>query len=449
MYERAGHSGSAMQEEVTIMTDAPKTAQLILDGKTYELPVLSPTAGPDVIDIRKLYGQADVFTYDPGYTSTASCDSTVTFIDGDEGVLLHRGYPIDQLASKSHYLEVCYLLLYGELPTAAELEKFELTITRHTMLHEQMQYFFRGFRRDAHPMATMVGVVGAMSAFYHDSTDISDPRQREIASHRLIAKMPTIAAWAYKYSIGQPFVYPRNDLDYASNFLRMCFSVPAEEYEVNPILSRAMDRIFTLHADHEQNASTSTVRLASSSGANPFACIAAGIACLWGPAHGGANQACLEMLKEIGTPDRIPEFIARAKDKNDPFRLMGFGHRVYKNFDPRATVMKQSADEVLDLLGVEDNPTLQVAKELEKQALADPYFAEKKLFPNVDFYSGIILEAMGFPTSMFTPIFAVSRTVGWVSQWKEQISDPQHKIGRPRQLYLGATARDYVDIENR
>ncbi|MFD2856369.1 citrate synthase [Seohaeicola zhoushanensis] len=431
------------------MTDAPKTAQLILDGKTYELPVLSPTAGPDVIDIRKLYGQADVFTYDPGYTSTASCDSTVTFIDGDEGVLLHRGYPIDQLASKSHYLEVCYLLLYGELPTAAELEKFELTITRHTMLHEQMQYFFRGFRRDAHPMATMVGVVGAMSAFYHDSTDISDPRQREIASHRLIAKMPTIAAWAYKYSIGQPFVYPRNDLDYASNFLRMCFSVPAEEYEVNPILSRAMDRIFTLHADHEQNASTSTVRLASSSGANPFACIAAGIACLWGPAHGGANQACLEMLKEIGTPDRIPEFIARAKDKNDPFRLMGFGHRVYKNFDPRATVMKQSADEVLDLLGVEDNPTLQVAKELEKQALADPYFAEKKLFPNVDFYSGIILEAMGFPTSMFTPIFAVSRTVGWVSQWKEQISDPQHKIGRPRQLYLGATARDYVDIENR
>ena len=428
---------------------AKRSATLSFDDTSVELPIYSPTAGPDVLDIRKLYAQAGVFTYDPGFTSTASCDSTITFIDGGKGELLHRGYPIDQLAGKSHFLEVCYLLLYGELPKATELEDFELTITRHTMLHEQMVNFFRGFRRDAHPMAIMNGVVGAMSAFYHDSTDISDERQREIASHRLIAKMPTIAAWAYKYSIGQPFIYPRNDLDYASNFLRMCFAVPAEEYEVNPILARAMDRIFTLHADHEQNASTSTVRLASSSGANPFACIAAGIACLWGPAHGGANQACLEMLREIGTVDRIPEFIARAKDKDDDFRLMGFGHRVYKNFDPRATVMKQSADEVLELLGVDNNPTLQVAKELEKAALADPYFADKKLFPNVDFYSGIILEAMGFPTSMFTPIFAVSRTVGWVSQWKEMIADPQNKIGRPRQLYLGETERNYTDIENR
>ncbi|KAJ04821.1 citrate (Si)-synthase [Sulfitobacter mediterraneus] len=431
------------------MTETKKSATLTIDGKSYDLPIFSPTAGPDVLDIRKLYAQADVFTYDPGFTSTASCDSTITFIDGEEGVLLHRGYPIDQLAGKSHYLEVCYLLLYGELPSPAELEDFESRVTNHTMLHEQMMYLFRGFRRDAHPMAIMVGVVGAMSAFYHDSTDISDPWQREVASIRMIAKMPTIAAMAYKYTIGQPFEYPRNDLDYASNFLRMCFAVPAQDYEVNPILSRAMDRIFTLHADHEQNASTSTVRLASSSGANPFACIAAGIACLWGPAHGGANQACLEMLKEIGTPDRIPEFIARAKDKNDPFRLMGFGHRVYKNFDPRATVMKESADEVLELLGVENNPVLQVAKELERQALEDPYFAEKKLFPNVDFYSGIILEAMGFPTSMFTPIFALSRTVGWISQWKEMIGDPQNKIGRPRQLYLGDTSRDYVDIENR
>ncbi len=431
------------------MADTTKTATLTIDGQSYELPVHTPTAGPDVIDIRKLYAQTGAFTYDPGFTSTASTDSTITFIDGGKGELLHRGYPIDQLAAKSHYLEVCYLLLYGELPTAAQLEDFEGRVTMHTMLHEQMMNFFRGFRRDAHPMAIMVGVVGAMSAFYHDSTDISDPWQREVASIRLIAKMPTIAAMAYKYHIGQPFVYPRNNLDYASNFLNMCFSVPAEDYNVSPVLARAMDRIFTLHADHEQNASTSTVRLASSSGANPFACIAAGIACLWGPAHGGANQACLEMLREIGTVDRIPEFIARAKDKDDPFRLMGFGHRVYKNFDPRATVMKESADEVLELLGVENNPTLQVAKELEKAALADPYFAEKKLFPNVDFYSGIILEAMGFPTSMFTPIFALSRTVGWISQWKEQLSDPQLKIGRPRQLYLGETARDYIDIENR
>ena len=431
------------------MADTTKTATLTIDGTDYELPVHQPTAGPDVVDIRKLYAQAGVFTYDPGFTSTASCDSTITYIDGDAGILTHRGYPIDQLAGKSHFLEVCFLLLYGYLPRAEELEDFETTVTRHTMIHEQMHNFFRGFRRDAHPMATMVGVVGAMSAFYHDSTDISDERQREIASFRLIAKMPTIAAMAYKYSIGQPFVYPRNDLDYAANFLHMCFSVPAEEYHVDPILARAMDRIFTLHADHEQNASTSTVRLASSSGANPFACVAAGIACLWGPAHGGANQACLEMLKEIGTPDQIPEYIDRAKDKNDPFRLMGFGHRVYKNFDPRATVMKQSADEVLDLMGIEDNPTLQVAKELEKKALEDPYFTEKKLFPNVDFYSGIILEAIGFPMAMFTPIFALSRTVGWVSQWKEQLSDPQMKIGRPRQLYQGENLRDYVDIENR
>ncbi|MFA5582220.1 MAG: citrate synthase [Paracoccaceae bacterium] len=431
------------------MANSNKTATLSYDGKTYELPVRSPSEGPDVIDIRKLYSDADLFTYDPGYTSTASCDSSITYIDGDAGVLLHRGYPIDQLAEKSHYLEVCYLLLYGALPKAAELEDFENRVTRHTMVHEQIHKFFSGFRRDAHPMAIMVGVVGAMSAFYHDSTDISDPWQREVASIRMIAKMPTIAAMAYKYNVGQPFVYPRNDLDYASNFLRMCFAVPAEDYVVNPILSRAMDRIFTLHADHEQNASTSTVRLASSSGANPFASIAAGIACLWGPAHGGANQACLEMLREIGTVDRIPEFIARAKDKNDPFRLMGFGHRVYKNFDPRATVMKKSADEVLDLLGIENNPTLQVAKELERQALEDPYFTDKKLFPNVDFYSGIILEAMGFPTSMFTPIFALSRTVGWISQWKEMIEDPEMKIGRPRQLYTGATLRDYVEVENR
>ncbi|MBU2956442.1 citrate synthase [Paracoccus sp. 1_MG-2023] len=428
---------------------ADKNAKLLLNNAEYELPILSPTQGPDVLDIRKLYGQADVFTYDPGFTSTASCDSTITFIDGDKGELWYRGYPIEQLANQSNYLEVCYLLLYGELPSATQMEDFQNRVTRHTMVHEQMHNFFRGFRRDAHPMATMVGVVGAMSAFYHDSTDISDPWQREVASIRLIAKLPTIAAMAYKYSIGQPFVYPSNELDYASNFLNMCFSVPAEKYNVDPALSRAMDRIFTLHADHEQNASTSTVRLAGSSGANPFACIAAGIACLWGPAHGGANQACLEMLNEIGSVDRIPEFIARAKDKEDPFRLMGFGHRVYKNFDPRAKVMKESADEVLDLLGVKNNPALQVAKELEKIALEDEYFVSKKLYPNVDFYSGIILSAMGFPTSMFTPIFALSRTVGWVAQWKEMIGDPQNKIGRPRQLYVGSEKRDYVDLAQR
>ncbi|OWJ79044.1 MULTISPECIES: citrate synthase [Haematobacter] len=431
------------------MAETSKKATLTFEGKTIELPIMSPTLGPDVLDIRKLYAQGDVFTFDPGFTSTAACESTITYIDGDKGELLYRGYPIEQLAAESHHLEVCYLLLYGELPTAKQLADFETLVTRHTMVHEQMTNFFRGFRRDAHPMATMVGVVGAMSAFYHDSTDINDPWQREVAAIRLIAKLPTIAAMAHKYSIGQPFVYPRNDLDYASNFLYMCFAVPAEEYKVNPILAKALDRIMMLHADHEQNASTSTVRLAGSSGANPFACIAAGIACLWGPAHGGANQAALEMLRQIGTVDKIPEYIAKAKDKNDPFRLMGFGHRVYKNFDPRAKVMKESADEVLGLLGVENNPTLQVAKELERIALEDDYFIEKKLYPNVDFYSGIILEAMGFPTAMFTPIFALSRTVGWISQWKEMISDPQLKIGRPRQLYVGATARDYSDIKSR
>ena len=426
-----------------------KTATLSFDGKSIELPILQPTVGPEVIDIRKLYGQANVFTYDPGFTSTAACDSAITYIDGDKGELLYRGYPIEQLAEKSHFLEVCYLLLYGELPNEAQMIDFESRVTKHTMVHEQMHYFFRGFRRDSHPMATMVGVVGAMSAFYHDSTDINDPWQREVAAIRMIAKLPTIAAMAYKYSVGQPFQYPQNRLDYASNFLHMCFAVPCEPYKVEPALAKAMDRIMMLHADHEQNASTSTVRLAGSSGANPFACIAAGIACLWGPAHGGANQACLEMLREIGTVGRIPEFIARAKDKNDPFRLMGFGHRVYKNFDPRARVMKESADEVLDLLGIHDNETLKVAKELERIALEDSYFVEKKLYPNVDFYSGIILEAMGFPTSMFTPIFAVSRTVGWISQWKEMIGDPTQKIGRPRQLYIGQTARDYLDVENR
>ena len=429
--------------------DITNHATLSFGDKTLDLPMASPTLGPDVIDISKLYAQGDVFTYDPGFTSTASCQSAITYIDGDKGELLYRGYPIDQLAEKSHFLEVCYLLIYGELPTAEQMEDFEGRVTRHTMLHEQMTHFFRGFRRDAHPMAIVCGVVGAMSAFYHDSTDIFDPWQREVATIRLIAKLPTIVAWAYKYHVGQPFIYPRNDLNYAENFLHMCFAVPAEEYKVDPILSDAMDKIFTLHADHEQNASTSTVRLAGSSQANPFACIAAGVACLWGPAHGGANQACLEMLREIGTVDRIPEFIERAKDKSDPFRLMGFGHRVYKNYDPRAKVMQESAREVLGLLGVKNNPALQVAQELEKIALTDEYFIEKKLYPNVDFYSGIILDAMGFPTSLFTPIFALARTAGWISQWKEMIADPSQKIGRPRQLYTGAPHRDYVEVANR
>ena len=422
---------------------------LDINNKKIDLPVLSGSTGPDVVDIRSFYKISNLFTFDPGFTSTASCESSITFIDGDKGKLLYRGFDIGELAVKSTFLEVCFLLLYGKLPQKNQLDDFTQRVTRHTMLHEQMIYFFRGLRRDAHPMAIICGVQGAMSSFYHDSLDINDPWQREVASIRMIAKLPTIVAYAYKYSTGQPFVYPNNSLEYAENFLYMCFSVPAEQYKSNPILNKAMDRIFILHADHEQNASTSTVRLAGSSGANPFACIAAGIACLWGPAHGGANEACLNMLKEIGSVDRIPDFIKRAKDKNDPFRLMGFGHRVYKNFDPRAKVMKESADEVLELLGISNNKTLQVAKELEKIALEDEYFIEKKLYPNVDFYSGIILEAMGFPTSMFTPIFALARTVGWISHWIEMHSDPDKKIGRPRQLYKGNLERPFVLIKDR
>lgn len=424
-------------------------AQLTIGSDNYELPIYKGTAGPDIIDVRKLYADTGMFTYDPGFTSTASCESSITYIDGDEGVLLYRGYPIDQLAEQGNFLETCYLLLNGELPTPKEMAKFDQAITYHTMLHEQLMNFFRGFRRDAHPMAIMVGVVGALSAFYHDSTDINDPHQRLVASHRMIAKMPTIAAMAHKYSIGQPFEYPRNDLSYSDNFLRMCFAVPAEDYEVNPVLSRAMDRIFILHADHEQNASTSTVRLAGSSGANPFACIAAGIACLWGPAHGGANEAALEMLAEIGTVDKIPEFVNRAKDKNDPFRLMGFGHRVYKNYDPRAKVMQITCHEVLKELGITDDPLLDVAMELERIALSDEYFIEKKLYPNIDFYSGITLKALGFPTTMFTVLFAVARTVGWIAQWEEMTMDPSQRIGRPRQLYTGYQARDYQPIDSR
>ena len=413
-----------------------------------DLPIMEGSVGPKVMDIRKLYAQTGMFTFDPGFTSTASCESKITYIDGEKGELLYRGYPIEQLAADSDFMEVCYILLFGELPTKAEKTKFSHDITRHTMVHEQLHRFFSGFRRDAHPMAVMVGVVGALAAFYHDSTDINDPHQRMVASYRLIAKIPTIAAMAYKYSVGQPFVYPRNELSYAGNFLHMMFSVPAEEYKVSPTLEKAMDLIFILHADHEQNASTSTVRLAGSSGANPFACIAAGIACLWGPAHGGANEACLNMLQEIGTVDRIPEFVERAKDRNDPFRLMGFGHRVYKNFDPRAKVMRDTAHRVLKELGVDD-PLFDVAMELEKIALEDPYFVEKKLYPNVDFYSGIILKAMGFPTSMFTVLFALARTSGWIAQWKEMVEDPTQKIGRPRQLYTGAPKRDYVPIDKR
>lgn len=424
-------------------------AQLTIGSDSYELPIYKGTVGPDIIDVRKLYADTGMFTYDPGFTSTASCESSITYIDGDEGVLLYRGYPIDQLAEQGNFLETCYLLLNGELPTPKEMAKFDQAITYHTMLHEQLMNFFRGFRRDAHPMAIMVGVVGALSAFYHDSTDINDPHQRLVASHRMIAKMPTIAAMAHKYSIGQPFEYPRNDLSYSDNFLRMCFAVPAEDYEVNPVLSRAMDRIFILHADHEQNASTSTVRLAGSSGANPFACIAAGIACLWGPAHGGANEAALEMLAEIGTVDKIPEFVNRAKDKNDPFRLMGFGHRVYKNYDPRAKVMQITCHEVLKELGITDDPLLDVAMELERIALSDEYFIEKKLYPNIDFYSGITLKALGFPTTMFTVLFAVARTVGWIAQWEEMTMDPSQRIGRPRQLYTGYQARDYQPMDSR
>jgi len=433
----------------TVKSDASRAATMIINNKQIQMPVRSGTIGPDVIDVARLYRDTGCFTYDPGFTSTANCSSRITYIDGEEGVLLYRGYPIEQLADTSSFIEVCYLLLNAELPSKAQLAQFDSTITRHTMVHEQMTRFFTGFRRDAHPMAVMTGTVGALSAFYHDSTDINDPHQRVIATHRMIAKMPTIASMAFKYSIGQPFIYPRNDLDYTANFLQMCFAVPCEPYIVDPILARALDRIFILHADHEQNASTSTVRLAGSSGANPFACIAAGIACLWGPAHGGANEAALNMLEEIGTVDRIPEYIRRAKDKDDPFRLMGFGHRVYKNYDPRAKVMQKTCHEVLETLGVKNEPLLQVAIELERIALQDEYFVEKKLYPNIDFYSGITLRAMGFPKSMFTVLFAVARTVGWIAQWKEMIEDPEQKIGRPRQLYIGSPERDYVQIQQR
>ncbi|MEQ8441705.1 MAG: citrate synthase [Alphaproteobacteria bacterium] len=433
------------------MTDAPKQTMTLTDnatGDSWELPVIEGSVGPKVIDIRKLYAQTGYFTYDPGFTSTASCDSAITYIDGDKGVLLHRGYSIEDLAEHCNYIEVCHLLLRGKLPTKEELKEFNHTITYHTMVHEQMMNFYRGFRRDAHPMAIMVGVVGALSAFYHDSTDINDPEQRMIASHRLVAKMPTIAAMAYKYSVGQPFQYPRNNLSYAGNFMQMTFGVPAEDYVLSPAVERAMDRIFILHADHEQNASTSTVRIAGSSGANPFACISAGISSLWGPAHGGANEAVLNMLGQIGDKKNIPEFLEKAKDKNDPFRLMGFGHRVYKNYDPRAGVLKKSCDEVLAELGVQD-PLLELAQELERIALEDDYFRERKLFPNVDFYSGIILKAIGFPTSMFTVLFALARTVGWVAQWNEMIADPGQKIGRPRQLFTGDDRLDFIPIDKR
>ncbi|MBM3510938.1 MAG: citrate (Si)-synthase [Alphaproteobacteria bacterium] len=436
------------------MAEAAKTtgaaaATLSYKGKTYNLPVRLGSVGPEVLDIRKLYSESGCFTFDPGFMATASCDSKITFIDGDEGVLLHRGYPIEQLAENGDYLEVCYLLLFGDLPNKKKLDEFKHTVSRHTMVHDQVNRFFNGFRRDAHPMAVMVGVVGALSAFYHDSLDIDNAEHRKIASYRLIAKMPTIAAMAYKYSIGQPFVYPRNDLDYASNFLHMMFAVPAEDYKVSPTLAKAMARIFILHADHEQNASTSTVRLAGSSGANPFACIAAGIACLWGPAHGGANEAVLEMLEQIGSIERIPEFLKQVKDKNSGVRLMGFGHRVYKNYDPRAASLRSSAHEVLEELGIKDEPLLKLAMELERIALSDEYFVKRKLFPNVDFYSGIILRAMGFPTSMFTVLFALARTVGWIAQWNEMIADPDQKIGRPRQLYTGAPRRDYLPMAKR
>ncbi|MFO1090221.1 MAG: citrate synthase [Hyphomicrobiales bacterium] len=425
------------------------SAKLTLGSSKVDLPVKEATIGPNVVDIGALYKDAHVFTYDPGYSSTASCESKITYIDGDKGVLLYRGYPIEQLAEGGDFIETAFLLLYGDLPDKAGRKEFEDAITHHTMLHEQMIRFYSGFRRDAHPMAVMVGVVGAMSAFYHDSTDINDPKQREIAIRRMIAKLPTIAAMAYKYSVGQPFMYPKNDLKYAANFLQMCFAVPCEPYLSNPVLANALDKIFILHADHEQNASTSTVRLAGSSGANPFACIAAGIACLWGPAHGGANEAALHMLEQIGRPENIKKYVERAKDKNDPFRLMGFGHRVYKNYDPRARIMQRTCHEVLKELGIQDDPLLDVAVELEQVALKDEYFIEKKLYPNIDFYSGITLRALGFPTSMFTALFAVARTVGWLAQWKEMIEDPSQRIGRPRQLYTGPTERDYVPASRR
>ena len=432
-----------------LLPKGAKTAVLNFDDRSFEFPTYKGTIGPDVVDISKFYGQSEAFTYDPGFTSTASCASKITYIDGDNGVLLYRGYPIEQLADKSDFLEVCYLLLNGELPDENQKSEFVNAITHHTMLHEQINRFFTGFRRDAHPMAIMVGVVGALSAFYHDSTDINDPMQRMIASRRMIAKMPTLAAMAYKYSIGQPFIYPSNDLDYSSNFLRMCFAVPCADYSSNPVLARAMDRIFILHADHEQNASTATVRLAGSSGANPFACIAAGIACLWGPAHGGANEAALNMLHEIGSVENIPEYVRRAKDKDDPFRLMGFGHRVYKNYDPRARIMQQTCHEVLDELGLRDDPILKIALELERIALEDQYFVDRQLYPNIDFYSGITLSALGFPTTMFTVLFALARTVGWIAQWTEMIEDPHQRIGRPRQLYIGPDSRDFTEIGNR
>ena len=426
-----------------------ENAKLKLNNNEIDYNVAEGTIGPDVIDISKLYSDTGKFTYDPGFTSTASCKSSITYIDGEEGTLLYRGYPIEQLAEKGNYLETCYLLLNGELPNKKEFEEFDSIITNHTMVHEQLNRFFGGFRPDAHPMAIMCGVVGALSAFYHDSTDINDPEQRKIACFRLIAKMPTLAAMAYKHSLGQPAIYPKNELSYASNFLNMCFGVPTEDKGVDETMSRAMDKILILHADHEQNASTSTVRLAGSSGANPFACIASGIACLWGPAHGGANEACLRMLDEIGNVKNIPEFINKAKDKNDPFRLMGFGHRVYKNYDPRAKVMQKTCHELLDHLGLKNDPKLAIAMELEKIALEDEYFIEKKLYPNVDFYSGIVMKAMGFPMEMFTVLFAVGRTVGWVSQWDEMIEDKSQRIGRPRQLYVGTPGRDYQDISNR
>ena len=432
------------------MTDKMKEkADLKLNGDLYNFDVHEGTIGPDVLDISKLYAQSGKFTYDPGFTSTANCKSTITYIDGEEGTLLYRGYPIDQLAEQGNYLETCYLLLNGELPNQDEYTKFEETINEYTLVNEQLNRFFTGFRPDAHPMAIMCGVVGALSAFYHDSLDINDPEQRRIACHRLIAKMPTLAAMAYKHSLGQPFMYPKNDLDYAANFLNMCFGLPTEDKNVDTTLAKAMDKILILHADHEQNASTSTVRLAGSSGANPFACIASGIACLWGPAHGGANEACIRMLEEINSVDNIPEYVKKAKDKNDPFRLMGFGHRVYKNFDPRAKVMQKICHEVLDHLGIKDDPLLAIAVELEKIALEDDYFVEKKLYPNIDFYSGIVMKSLGFPMDMFTVLFAVGRTVGWVSQWNEMIEDTSQRIGRPRQLYVGSEHRQYIGMHKR
>jgi len=431
------------------MTDATSNATLTFNGKTATLPVLTGTLGPSVADVRKLHAETGLFTFDPGYGSTGACESKITYIDGDQGILLHRGYPIDQLAEKATFPEVAFLLLNGELPNPAENEAFVAQIKQHTMLHEQVRHFFNGFRRDAHPMAIICGIVGALSAFYHDHLDITDPKQREICALRLIAKVPTLAAWAYKYTQGFPFVYPRNDLTYAENFLYMMFAMPSEEYKVSPVLARAMDRILILHADHEQNASTSTVRLAGSTGANPFACIAAGIAALWGPAHGGANEAVLKMLAEIGTKENIPDFVAKVKDKSSGVKLMGFGHRVYKNFDPRAKIMQQTCHEVLGELGIKDEPMLDLAVELERVALEDPYFVQRKLYPNVDFYSGIILKAMGIPTSMFTVLFAVARTVGWISQWKEMIEEPGQRIGRPRQIYTGAAQRDLVPMAER